>query len=160
MSYSNVKSEQPTSSAPIPRAHLLKFIIPSLIGVLLFLVPFQVGDTINIGMGLMADSLQALLGSALPAIAVVVLCLSVVATIYAKLANPSWAKKGMLHEMFHVGPVWLVMRVLGALFAVMTYFQFGPEFVTASFTGGVMLNDLAPVLLSGDQHTDGARSHP
>ncbi len=148
MSYSNIKSEEPTSSAPIPLAHLLKFIIPSLIGVLLFLVPFQVGDTINIGMGLMADSLQALLGSALPAIAVVVLCLSVVATIYAKLANPSWAKKGMLHEMFHVGPVWLAMRVLGALFAVMTYFQFGPEFVTASFTGGVMLNDLAPVLLT------------
>ncbi|MEL7967327.1 YjiH family protein [Vreelandella neptunia] len=148
MSYSNIKSEEPTSSAPIPLAHLLKFIIPSLIGVLLFLVPFQVGDTINIGMGLMADSLQALLGSALPAIAVVVLCLSVVATIYAKLANPSWAKKGMLHEMFHVGSVWLAMRVLGALFAVMTYFQFGPEFVTASFTGGVMLNDLAPVLLT------------
>jgi nucleoside recognition membrane protein YjiH len=40
------------------------------------------------------------------------------------------------------------MRILGALFAVMTYFQFGPEFVTASFTGGVMLNDLAPVLLT------------
>lgn len=148
MSYGNVKSEQPNSSASIPRAHLLKFLIPSLIGVLLFLVPFQVGDSINIGMGLMADGLQTLLGSALPAIAVVVLCLSVVATIYAKLANPAWAKKGMLHEMFHVGPLWLVMRVLGALFALMTYFQFGPEFVTASFTGGVMLNDLAPVLLT------------
>lgn len=148
MSNSNVRSEEPIASAPIPRAHILKFLIPSLIGVLLFLVPFQVGDTINIGMGLMADSLQALLGSALPAIAVVVLCLSVVATIYAKLANPAWAKKGMLHEMFHVGPLWLAMRILGAIFAVMTYFQFGPEFVTASFTGGVMLNDLAPVLLT------------
>jgi nucleoside recognition membrane protein YjiH len=64
------------------------------------------------------------------------------------LTNPGWAKAGMLHEMFHVGPVWLAMRILGALFAVMTYFQFGPEFVTASFTGGVMLNDLAPVLLT------------
>ncbi|BBI64461.1 membrane protein [Vreelandella sulfidaeris] len=115
---------------------------------LLFLVPFQVGDTINIGMGLMADGLQTLLGSALPAIAMVVLCLSVVATLYAKLAHPGWAVKGVLHEMFHVGPLWFVMRVLGALFAVMTYFQFGPEFITASFTGGVMLNDLAPVLLT------------
>lgn len=145
---SNVKTATPTSSGPIPQAHLLKFIVPSLIGVLLFLVPFQFGDTINIGMGLMAEGLQTLLGSALPAIAVVVLCLSVVVTVYAKLANPGWAKKGMLHEMFHVGPLWLAMRALGALFAVMTYFQFGPEFVTASFTGGVMLNDLAPVLLT------------
>lgn len=74
MSYSQVKSEEPTSPAEIPRAHLLKFLIPSLIGVLLFLVPFQVGDSINIGMGLMADGLQTLLGAALPAIAVVILC--------------------------------------------------------------------------------------
>lgn len=148
MSNSNVKTEEPTSSGPIPQTHLLKFIVPSLIGVLLFLVPFQFGDTINIGMGLMAEGLQTLLGSALPAIAVVVLCLSVVATFYAKLVDPAWAKRGMLHEMFHIGPLWLAMRVLGALFAVMTYFQFGPEFITASFTGGVMLNDLAPVLLT------------
>ncbi|KPQ22811.1 MAG: hypothetical protein HLUCCA13_16240 [Halomonas sp. HL-48] len=145
---SHVQLDEPSADAPIQRRHLIKFLIPSLIGVLLFLVPFQVGDTINIGMGLMADSLQSLLGSALPAIAVVVLCLSVVATLYAKVARPGWAEKGVLHEMFHVGPLWLAMRILGAIFAVMTYFQFGPEFVTASFTGGVMLNDLAPVLLT------------
>jgi nucleoside recognition membrane protein YjiH len=148
MSSSNVQLDEPSANEPIQRRNLLKFLIPSLIGVLLFLVPFQVGGTINIGMGLMADGLQTLLGSALPAIAVLVLCLSVVVTFYAKLTNPGWAKAGMLHEMFHVGPVWLAMRILGALFAVMTYFQFGPEFVTASFTGGVMLNDLAPVLLT------------
>ena len=69
MSYSQAKSEEPTSSSLIPRAHLLKFLLPSLMGVLLFLVPFQVGDSINIGMGLMADGLQSLLGAALPAIA-------------------------------------------------------------------------------------------
>ncbi|WP_404297730.1 YjiH family protein [Halomonas sp.] len=130
------------------RRDLLKFLIPSLIGMSLFLVPFKVGDTINIGMGLMADSLKALLGDALPAIAVVVLCVSVAATLLVKVAKPSWANKGVLHDMFHVGPIWFGMRILGAAFALMTFFQFGPEFVTASFTGGVMLNDLAPVLLT------------
>jgi len=130
------------------RRDLLKFLIPSLIGVGLFLIPFQVGDTINIGMGLMADGLKALLGDALPAIAVVVLCLSVAATLVVKVARPRWADRGVLHDMFHVGPIWFGMRLLGAAFALMTYFQFGPEFVTAPFTGGVMLNDLAPVLLT------------
>ncbi|PMR70806.1 YjiH family protein [Halomonas heilongjiangensis] len=130
------------------RRDLFKFLIPSLIGVSLFLVPFQVGDTINIGMGLMADGLKALLDGALPAIAVFVLCLSVVATLYIKLARPAWAEHGVMRDMFHVGPVWFGMRLLGAAFALMTFFQFGPEFVTASFTGGVMLNDLAPVLLT------------
>ncbi|MGR4068375.1 YjiH family protein [Halomonas sp. LR3S48] len=134
--------------APFERGNLLKFIIPSAIGVGLFLVPFQVGDTINIGMGLMADGLKALLGGALPAIAVIVLVLSVLATSWVKLVRPRWADQGVLHDMFHVGPVWFGMRLLGAAFALMTFFQFGPEFVTASFTGGVMLNDLAPVLLT------------
>ncbi|CAN0604927.1 unnamed protein product, partial [Ectocarpus sp. 12 AP-2014] len=107
MSYSNVKSEEPMSSAPIPHQHLLKFLIPSVIGVLLFLVPFQVGDSINIGMGMMADGLQALLGSALPAIAMAVLCLSVVVTLYAKLAKPTWAQSGPFKDMFDVGAIWV-----------------------------------------------------
>lgn len=137
-----------TQEGAYRRRDLLKFLIPSLIGVVLFLVPFKVGDTINIGMGLMADGLKAVLGDALPAIAVIVLCLSVVATLIIKVARPRWADRGVLHDMFHVGPVWFGMRILGAVFALMTFFQFGPEFVTASFTGGVMLNDLAPVLLT------------
>ncbi|EWG99771.1 YjiH family protein [Halomonas sp. BC04] len=139
---------KPLAPPPLDRRNLLRFLIPSLIGVSLFLIPFQVGDTINIGMGLMADSLQTLLEGALPAIAVVVLAVSVLATLYVKLGRPAWAEKGVLHDMFHVGPVWFGMRILGAAFALMTFFQFGPEFVTAPFTGGVMLNDLAPVLLT------------
>ncbi|UYG00402.1 MULTISPECIES: YjiH family protein [unclassified Halomonas] len=132
----------------IPRRHLLKFLIPSIIGVLLFLVPFQTGESVNIGMGMMADGLQALLGGALPLIAMVVLCVSVIVTLYVKAAKPAWAQGGHFGDMFQVGAIWVALRVLGAIFVVMTYFQVGPEFVTASFTGGVMLNDLAPVLLT------------
>ncbi|MCH7482852.1 MAG: hypothetical protein IIC31_08515, partial [Chloroflexi bacterium] len=98
--------------------------------------------------GAAGNAVKALLDGALPAIAVIVLVLSVLATSWIKLARPSWAEKGVMHDMFHVGPVWFGMRILGAAFALMTFFQFGPEFVTASFTGGVMLNDLAPVLLT------------
>lgn len=148
MSHSKATLEASASSTSIPRAHLLKFLIPSLIGVLLFLIPFQFGETVNIGMGLMADGLQTLLGGALPAIALGVLCVSVMVTLYVKLAKPAWARQGHFNEMFDVGPVWIAMRVLGAVFVIMTFFQVGPEFVTASFTGGVMLNDLAPVLLT------------
>ncbi|RUR33884.1 YjiH family protein [Vreelandella andesensis] len=148
MSYSQVKLDDTDPSTPIQRTHLLKFLIPSIIGVLLFLVPFQVGGSINIGMGLMADGLQSLLSAALPAIAMIVLCLSVVITLYVKIAKPGWAQSGHFHDMFDVGAIWVVMRLLGGIFVIMTFFQVGPEFVTASFTGGVMLNDLAPVLLT------------
>ncbi|WP_129139272.1 YjiH family protein [Modicisalibacter coralii] len=144
----SIETTLATQAAPLSRAGLLKFLIPSLLGIGLFLVPFSTGDTINIGMGLMADGLKALLGEALPPIAVAVLCLSIVLTLVVKLANPGWAREGALHELFDVAPLWVAMRALGAIFALMTYFQVGPEVVTASFTGGVMLNDLAPVLLT------------
>jgi nucleoside recognition membrane protein YjiH len=115
MSYSNTQSEEPTSTGPIPSQHFLKFLIPSIIGVLLFLVPFQIGDSINIGMGIMADGLQTLLGGALPAIAMIVLCLSVVVTLYVKVAQPAWANSGPFHDMFNVGAIWIAMRVLGSV---------------------------------------------
>ncbi|MEQ6916052.1 YjiH family protein [Halomonas aquatica] len=133
---------------PLSRHGLIKFIVPSLMGVLLFLVPFSVGDTINIGMGLAADWLKALLGESLPAIATLVLCLSFVLTLYVKASRPSWAQGSALGELFDVTLPWTIMRGLGAIFALMIYFKVGPEFVTASYTGGVMLNDLAPVLLT------------
>jgi len=110
----------------------LKFLLPSLLGVAFFLVPVSIGGSINIGMGVLAEGLKALLDGMLPAIAVVVLCVSVLITLYAKLAGPGW-----------VG-----MRVLGAAFGVMTYFQVGFGVVTAPVTGGVMLDELAPVLLT------------
>ncbi|RTR01481.1 YjiH family protein [Halomonas nitroreducens] len=137
-----------TEGSPLSPYGLIKFLVPSILGVLLFLVPFSTGDTINIGMGLMADGLKALLGEALPAIATLVLCLSVLLTGIVKLTRPGWAREGMLRDLFDVAPLWVIMRSLGALFALMTYFQVGPEIITASFTGGVMLNDLAPVLLT------------
>ncbi|MEQ8515861.1 MAG: hypothetical protein RIC38_09685 [Chromatocurvus sp.] len=90
--------------APLRRRGLIRFLVPSLLGIALFLVPFQAGDSINIGMGLMADGLRTLPGDALPAIAVVVLCLSILLTLVAKLAQPGWAREGMLKELFNVAP--------------------------------------------------------
>ncbi len=130
------------------RRHFFKFLLPSLFGVLMFLLPFPVGDSINIGMGVLADALGALLGDALPAIAVAVLVASVCVTGFVKLVRPRWAAQGPLRDIFDVAPVWVALRFLGAAFGVMTFFQFGFVAVIAPSTGGVMLNDLAPVLLT------------
>ncbi|SHE40640.1 nucleoside recognition GATE domain-containing membrane protein YjiH [Modicisalibacter ilicicola DSM 19980] len=129
------------------RRGLLKFLIPSLIGIGMFLIPFASGESINIGMGFLADGLKALLGEALPPLAALILCISAVVTVLVKLTRPTWLK-GSLRELFDVDWLWLALRALGALFAVMTLFQVGPGVIIASTTGGVMLNDLAPVLLT------------
>ncbi|ALM51227.1 YjiH family protein [Halomonas huangheensis] len=137
-----------SDTVPISLAGILKFAVPSVIGILLFLVPFSTGESVNIGMGMAADWLQTTLGTALPAIAVIVLCLSAVISLLVSLTSPGWAQQKAVQELFKVSPLWLVTRVLGAIFATLTYFQMGPEMISSAYTGGVMLNDLAPVLLT------------
>ncbi len=127
---------------------LMKFVVPSMIGVGMFLIPIRVGDTITIGFGFLADLLQEVLGESLPLIGVVILTLSVVLTAWAKAGKPRWARVPGLREIFDVNSMWFGMRVIGAVFALMTFFQFGPGFIWDPNIGGVMLNDLVPVLLT------------
>lgn len=132
----------------LSRDGLLKFLLPSLLGMSMFLVPIYLEDQVTIGLGLMADWLKGLAGDALPAMAVTILCLSVVLTTLVKVTKPGWAQKGVWREIFNVSHAWFAMRVLGALFGLMTLFQFGPEFIWNRNTGGVVLLDLVPVLLT------------
>jgi nucleoside recognition membrane protein YjiH len=50
--------------------------------------------------------------------------------------------------VFRVGSGWLGLRALGAAFALMTLLQWGPGFLIHGDTGGVMLNDLLPILVT------------
>ena len=47
-----------------------------------------------------------------------------------------------------MGSGWLGLRALGAAFALMTLLQWGPGFLIHGDTGGVMLNDLLPILVT------------
>ncbi|MBP3191395.1 YjiH family protein [Natronogracilivirga saccharolytica] len=128
--------------------NFLIFLLPSLVGIGMFLIPFTFDGSINVGMGILADLLMSLLGRSLPAIAVIIFWISSLITVFVKTARPDWAEQGPFHEMFHVGPVWLAMRLAGTLLATLTLLQTGPEFITADITGGLMLNELITVLLA------------
>ena len=146
-------TDLPTSPADASRAGpgmagILKFVVPTLLGMSMFLIPVPSGESITIGIGVLSDALTALLGDAIVPLGVVVICLSVVVTLVARVANPAWMNAEVWREIFHVGPLWLGMRVVGAVFALMTLYEFGPEFIRGAATGSVILNDLIPVLLT------------
>jgi nucleoside recognition membrane protein YjiH len=127
---------------------VLKFVLPTLVGMSMFLIPIPSGESITIGIGVLSDLLTALLGNAIVPIGVAVLCLSVVASVVARIANPAWMRSEGWGEIFHVGPFWFGLRVVGAVFGLMTMYEVGPEFIRGGATGGVILNDLIPVLLT------------
>ncbi|MEC2072304.1 YjiH family protein [Alkalihalophilus marmarensis] len=125
----------------------LKFIIPSIVGLFLFLIPLNYGGKWTIGVGILAETAQGITADYLPAFMVAVLLLSVVLTIAANVAKPQWImNSAFLKGLFHVSGFWLVMRAAGALFAVMVIFEIGPAFIWDAYTGGTVLYELVPVL--------------
>ncbi|MDV5861884.1 YjiH family protein [Pseudomonas mendocina] len=137
------------AAQPYNLRQFLIFLIPSLLGVLLFLTPIVYEEKVTIGLGVMADALKAAVNDHLPAIATALLILSAVLGVLGSLLKPRWVtKRRALNDLFNLHPLWLGLRVLGALFAAMTFWQFGPEWVWNANTGGVVLKDLAPVLIT------------
>jgi nucleoside recognition membrane protein YjiH len=140
--------DTPRPTTALGGAALLKFLIPTAIGIGMFLFPFPTGGSVQIGVGWLADGLKRTLGAAVIPVGVGVLLVSVVLTAVAKIFNPRWSRVEGWEEIFHVGPTWFAMRIFGAVFAVMTHFQMGPAVLTSAGTGQVILNDLIPVLLT------------
>lgn len=141
--------DQPPTDTSYSVRQLLIFLIPSLLGVLLFLTPIVYEEKVTIGLGVMADALKAAVSDQLPAIATALLLLSAVLGLFGSLFKPRWlTERRALNDLFVLPPLWLALRVLGGLFAAMTFWQFGPEWVWNANTGGVVLKDLAPVLIT------------
>ena len=127
---------------------LLKFIIPSSIGVLLFLTPIFIDGRATIGMGILVDLLRDATQDYLPAFATMLLLVSCLCSTYFSLfrKNKSNIPINQIQQIFTTSPAWLILRVLGSLFAVLVLFNIGPEWISSPATGGTMLNQLAGTL--------------
>lgn len=128
-------------------ATILTFIIPSLIGLLLFMTPIQYNETLTIPIAVIAKALQGFLGESITFMVTVVVLLMAILSVLSKLFNPPLLQRSpFLSELFNVSPIWLIIRILGALFITLTYWQLGPEMIYSADTGALVLNDLLPVL--------------
>ncbi len=126
----------------------MKFWLPSLLGVLLFLVPISINDKVTIGLGVLADALQGAIADYIPFMMTSILCLSAIGSLVITFYKPQAVMKSpFLNSVFNITPFWLVLRIMGAVFAVFTLNQVGPEFIWSKYTGGVVLYDLIPVLM-------------
>lgn len=129
------------------RSNYLKFIMFSLLGAGLFLVPVPYKDETNIGVGILADLLETEFIDYWPVFMTVIFCLSTLLAIYSKLAQPEFIKKNdFVKSLFDVSYFWIIMRLLGSIFAIMTLYQLGPEWIWSDLTGGTVLYSLVPVL--------------
>lgn len=127
----------------------LAFIIPSLIGILLFMVPIKFNGDITIPVALMSKFLANSLEGYLTAIITLIVCVSAIFSIITKIFKPNFIiKNEFLNTLFNVNTIWFIARILGAVFCVLALFNFGPEMIINSGTGTFVLNDLLTILFT------------
>lgn len=133
----------------ITTRRLLRFLIPSLIGAFLFMVPVPYGEGFTIPISIVIKTFNKLFEPALPGIAVVIVCVSAIACILAKTAKPAFIMNNQkLKDLFDISPIWFLLRVLGMVFILMVFFGVGPEAVNSEATGQFILYDLLSSILA------------
>ena len=97
--------------------NLFKFLIPSLFGLLLFVIPLPYGklfkldglSPINIGIGFLAELIKIIAADYLINIALVVILASAILSVVSKFIN---IKNEFINNLLNVSPLWLTFRIL------------------------------------------------
>lgn len=140
-------SSKEKSSFPI--WDFLRFLIPSILGISLFMVPVKSADGITIPVAFIAGQITSLLEGAIPTITVILISLSLLGSIIALLFKPSFIMASpFLTNLFSVNKFWLTVRLLGMVISVLTLTKMGPAWISSENTGGLLLYDLVPILFS------------
>lgn len=127
----------------------LKFIIPSLIGILLFMTPVKYEGDFTIPVAVLSKLVTASLAKYLPLIMTIIALTSALGTLGYKIKKFDFIKNNeFLNNLLNVSPMWFVLRLLGGIFSLMTLLKTGPEFIYSSNTGGLLLFDLLPILFA------------
>ena len=128
--------------------NFLKFLVPSLIGVILFVTPINQNGNLTIPIAVLANALLDLMGDGSTAVICLLISISAIITLVHKFVGIKFIKENpKLDNLFTLTPFWFCVRMTGFVFAVMMFFGIGPEIIIGDITGGVVLYDLMPILV-------------
>lgn len=126
---------------------LLKFLLPSAVGIGLFLVPITIDGSQTIVIGLLSDALRQWSTQWLPYLLAIIFAISGIVSSYATLFRPSWLmSRPLLKHLFFTSFIWLSLRVTGAVMCSLTVFGVGPEWVIGESTGAVAYIEMASII--------------
>lgn len=135
----NVKKEK------FSTGRILRFIIPSIIGVLLLMTPFKQEKGSTVIVSILSKALNKGIDSIVPiyVLVLIVITISCALAVIYKIAKPSFIENNaLLKEVSDISPFWLVTRLVGLVLGYMTAFHVGPEMIWGEYTGGLILFDL------------------
>lgn len=121
--------------------NMLKFLICSGFGILMFLVPIPQGESFTTLLDFLKTWLKNLLGGSLIYIIMVMLVFSAVMSLIDYFMKPDFIRKNhYLKKAFSTTPLYLVSKVVGAVVGCMVVFHAGPEAVISADTGATIID--------------------
>ena len=121
--------------------NLLKFILGSGFGVLMFLVPIPQGESFTTLLDYLKTFTKNLFGGSLPYILAVIMVIAAVMSLYDYFCKPDWIRNNhYLKKAFSTTPFYLASKVIGAIVCIMVVFNCGPEFITSVDTGATIVD--------------------
>lgn len=127
----------------------LRFIGPSLLGILIFLTPITWNGNSTIGIGIITGWLKAMLGSFALPILVGILIITSALTLAGTVFKSRWIYDNpRLKDIYCVPMIWLLLRLLGTVFGIMYLFQVGPEVIISEQIGGAVFVDIGVNVLT------------
>jgi len=127
----------------------LRFLLPSFLGVLIFLTPVPWDGNLTIGIGIVTGSIKVLMGGYGLHIVVGLLVITSILTAFGTVSNTGWIHRSpMLKDLFDVPLIWLALRLVGTIFGIIYLFQIGPELLTSEEIGGAVFEGIGVNALS------------
>ncbi|MEM7432982.1 MAG: YjiH family protein [Pseudomonadota bacterium] len=121
----------------------LKFCLPSLLGVFAFLVPIRWDGDLTIPVGVLTGWVNDQLAPVGLEIVVAVTIITTIFTVLGSWLRPDWLRsRAWLRQLFDVSWIWVLIRLLGAVFGLMYLLQFGPEILQSDSLAGVVFLDI------------------
>lgn len=132
---------------------LMNFLIPSIIGIIIFMIPVKFDGEWTIIVKIFADFIAKTIGDYLPALCTIIITISFVMSVMASFNVKFIKENKLLDQTFSVTPVWLVLRILGFIVVWMVVLKnklnLGPFFdmIVADESATFILNDLLTSLV-------------
>lgn len=134
-------------SKEVSRVPLWKFILPSVSGILFFMVPVRYDGGWTLPVKILANLISQRIGEFLPILCAAIVTVSGFLTVVLPCCRRYLESHPALKRTFSPSTIWKVIRVLGTVFILLTYFGIGDgnpvlKYIVSSDTGAFILSDL------------------
>jgi len=117
------------------------FIIPSLIGIFLFMTPVLTEEGWKVPIAILANVLATIVAPIISYFTIIMFAISAIGALMAKFIPRKNVKEpSILDTLFYVNWFWTITRCIGLVFASMVVFNFGPFAINNENTGGLLMD--------------------